>query len=54
MREFVVTIRGAYREVGDDELIALAAPHVVALVRRSPNHAELVFLPEPEADSPRN
>jgi hypothetical protein len=53
--EVVVTARGGYREVGDDELIALAAPHIVALVRRSPNEAELLFLPEPtEAAAPRN
>lgn len=53
--KIVVTVRGGYLEVGDDELIALAAPHVVALVRHSAQEVELVFLPEPrETDSPRN
>lgn len=52
--KIVVTMRGGYREVGDDELIALAAPHVVALVRHSAQEAELVFLPEPEAGLPQN
>jgi hypothetical protein len=47
---FVHTVSGYYREVGDDELLALAAPQVVALVRRGPHEAELLFVslrPEP-------
>ena len=36
-----------YREVGDDELLALAAPQVVALVRRGPHEVELLFIPSP-------
>jgi hypothetical protein len=43
----VHTTVGGYHEVGDDELIALAAPQIVALVRRGPHEAELVFLPPP-------
>ena len=41
----VQTVAGNYREVGDDELLALAAPQTVALVRRGPHEAELVFVP---------
>ncbi|MFO1487781.1 MAG: hypothetical protein U1F65_04815 [Verrucomicrobiota bacterium] len=41
----VHTTSGGYHEVGDDELLALAAPQTVALVRRGPHEAELVFLP---------
>ncbi len=40
----VYTVREIFREVGDDELLALAAPQVVALVRRGPHEAELVFI----------
>lgn len=40
-------LSGSYREVGDDELLALAAPQLAALVRRGPHTAELVFLPAP-------
>lgn len=40
----VHTVPEIIREVGDDELLALAAPQVVALVRRGPHEAELVFL----------
>ncbi len=50
MASFVHTVSGNYREVGDDELLALAAPQVVALVRRGPHEAELLFVslqPEP-------
>jgi hypothetical protein len=43
----IPTVRGGFREIGDDELLALAAPQVVALVRRGPDLAELVFLPPP-------
>lgn len=43
------TMIGSYREVGDDELLALAAPQVVALVRRGPHEAELLFIPSPVA-----
>lgn len=50
MMSFVHTASGNYQEVGDDELLALAAPQVVALVRRGPHEAELLFVslrPEP-------
>jgi hypothetical protein len=49
----IPTVGDGYREIGDDELLALAAPQVVALVRREPDFAELVFLPpahEPGAE----
>lgn len=42
----VQTVPGNFREVGDDELIALAAPQVVALVRRGPHEMELIFVTE--------
>ena len=41
----VQTTSGGFGEIGDDELMALAAPQVVALVRRGPHEAELVFVP---------
>jgi len=52
----VQTVAGSFREVGDDELMALAAPQVVALVRRSPHEAELIFVSSPseDSDSPQN
>ena len=40
----VQTAPGGFGEIGDDELISLAAPNVVALVRRGPHEAELVFV----------
>jgi hypothetical protein len=40
---------GAYHEVGDDELLALA-PQPAALVRRGPGEAELVFVTPPDAE----
>jgi hypothetical protein len=40
------SLSGNYREVGDDELLELAAPQVVALVRRGPHEAELLFVSE--------
>lgn len=40
----VHTVPYIFREVGDDELLALAAPKVVALVRRGPHEAELLFI----------
>jgi hypothetical protein len=43
----IQTTPGGFGEIGDDELMALAAPNVVALVRRSPHDAELVFVPAP-------
>jgi hypothetical protein len=42
----VHTFHESIREVGDEELLALALPRVAALVRRGPNEAELVFVPE--------
>ena len=46
---------GNYQEVGDDELLALAEPQVVALVRRGPHEVDLVFIPSPvEATSNQN
>jgi len=44
----VHTRDGEFREVGDDELLALASPQIVALVRRGPHAAELVFVLPPE------
>lgn len=35
---------GSYREVGDNELLDLAAPRITALVRHGPHEAELVFV----------
>lgn len=40
---------GTYREVDDDELLALA-PQPAALVRRGPHEAELLFLRPPDPD----
>jgi len=51
--ELIHTSAGGYHEVGDDELIALAAPQIVALVRRGPHEAELVFLPPPAEAAPQ-
>ncbi len=47
----VQTAAGGFREVGDDELMAMAAPNVVALVRRGPQEAELVFVSSPAENS---
>jgi hypothetical protein len=47
----VQTTVGGFREVGDDELMAMAAPNVVALVRRGPHEAELVFVSAPLENS---
>jgi hypothetical protein len=43
----VHTIPGNFREVGDEELLALAAPQIAALVRWGPHEAELVFVAPP-------
>jgi hypothetical protein len=48
---WVQTSPGGFDEIGDDELISLAAPNVVALVRRGPHEAELVFVSAPTEDS---
>ena len=47
----VETTTGGFGEIGDDELISLAAPKVVALVRRGPHEAELVFVSSSTEDS---
>jgi hypothetical protein len=47
----IQTTAGGFGEIGDDELISLAAPNVVALVRRGPHEAELVFVSSPPEDS---
>ncbi|HEX5218161.1 MAG TPA: hypothetical protein VFZ59_01220 [Verrucomicrobiae bacterium] len=47
----VQTSPGGFGEIGDDELLSLAAPNVVALVRRGPHEAELVFVSAPTEDS---
>lgn len=47
----VQTTTGGFAEIGDDELLSLAAPNVVALVRRGPHEAELVFVSAPPQDS---
>jgi hypothetical protein len=44
-------ISGQIREIGDDDLLALAAPKPVALVRRGPHEAELVFVNQEDRDS---
>ena len=41
--EIVSTVAGLYRIIGDDELLALAAPAPVALIRCGPDCAQLVF-----------
>ncbi len=47
----VRTANGGYHEVGDDELLALAAPQIVALVKRGPHEAELIIVPPPAVTS---
>jgi len=47
----IQTATGGFGEIGDDELISLAAPNVVALVRRGPHEAELIFVAAPTEDS---
>ena len=47
----VRTTSSGYHEVGDDELFALAAPQTVALIRRGPHEAELVFVPPPAGNA---
>ena len=49
--DLIQTRSGGFGEIGDDELISLAAPNVVALVRRGPHEAELVFVSSPTEDS---
>lgn len=49
----VHTVPGNFRVVGDEELLALAAPQIVALVRRGPHEAELVFV-SPQSNSQEN
>ena len=45
--DLIQTVPGGFSEIGDDELISSAAPNVVALVRRGPHEAELVFISSP-------
>jgi hypothetical protein len=46
---------GLFREIGDDELLAMVAPKVAALVRLGPHKAELVVLePAGQDASPPN
>jgi hypothetical protein len=49
--QVIRTRAGGFGEIGDDELMALAAPNVVALVRRGPHEAELVFVSAPAEHS---
>jgi hypothetical protein len=49
----VHTVPENFRVVGDEELLALAAPQIVALVRRGPHEAELVFV-SPQSNSQEN
>ena len=49
--DVIYTASGSFREIDDDELLALAAPRVAALVRRGPHEAELVFV-QPTGQSP--
>ena len=48
----VKSVPGGFGEIGDDELLSLAAPQVVALVRRGPHEAELVFVSAPLEAAP--
>jgi len=48
----VTTGPANYREVGDAELLELAAPRIAALVRRGPHEAELLFVAAAPASSP--
>ena len=43
---------GQFREIGDDELLALAEPRPAALVRRGPHTAELIVLNSPDEEAP--
>jgi hypothetical protein len=45
--DLVRTMPGNFRVVGDAELLELAAPQIVALVRRGPQEMELVFVVPP-------
>ncbi len=46
---------GQFQEIGDDELLALAAPRPVVLVRLGPHSQELVFVnPEDQKGFPLN
>jgi hypothetical protein len=45
---------GRYREIGDDELLALAGPRPAALVRLGPHEAELVFIEPVDEEPSRN
>ena len=46
---------GLFREIGDDELLAMVAPKVAALVRYGPHTAELIVLESAGQDvSPLN
>ena len=42
------TYDSGFREVGDDELLVLAAPRIAALIRRGPHEADLIFVPSTE------
>lgn len=44
---------GSLRLLNDDELLALAAPRIPALVRTGPETQELIFLAPAEPDAPR-
>jgi len=46
----VATSSGLYRIIGDDELLALAAPAPVALIRCGPDCAELIFANEADRE----
>jgi hypothetical protein len=43
---------GQFREIGDDELLALAEPKPAALVRLGPHTAELVVLNATDGETP--
>jgi len=43
---------GQFREIDDDELLALAEPKPAALVRRGPHTAELIVLNSPDEEAP--
>jgi len=43
---------GLFREIGDDELLAMLAPRVAALIRHGPHNAELIVLEPAGRDLP--
>jgi hypothetical protein len=46
--------QSGYQEIGDDELLALAAPRPAALVRYGPHEAALIFIEPVDQEPPRS